>query len=390
MSASAVAVRLAPRRERDEAVDILRGVALFGVLVVNLLTGFRLSLFAYYFGGYVAPTPLDHVVDVAVGAVLEMKSFIVFSLLFGVGLALQSEHLGERDGRFVALAARRLGVLLAIGLVHFLLIWDGDILVEYAVVGLLALALIRASNEVRATSAVLAFGIYASGVSGHVGGSMGGWLSGEALTRHVAAANHAYGNGRYFDALTFRLYEAPYIATLLVDVLPRTFALLLLGAMAERAGFVTRPEAHQRSLALIGWGGICVGGMGTLALHFASPSAFLEKCFTTSLGIGYAAALFRLLQRARLKSALSFLAPVGRMALTNYLTQSVVWTLVFNGYGLGLFHRVGSAAALVMGVALYVAQVALSHGWLACFRFGPMEWVWRSMTYGQWQPMRRR
>jgi uncharacterized protein len=143
--------------------------------------------------------------------------------------------------------------------------------------------------------------------------------------------------------------------------------------------------------------GGAVGGTATTFLVHAEstgrppdlPPALLEAAAYVPLALAYAAGLFLWLDPARPGPLARPFAAAGQMALTNYLTQSVVLSFLFYGYGLGLFGRLGPAEAALIGAALYAAQLALSRAWLRRFRFGPAEWLWRSLTYGRLQPMRR-
>jgi uncharacterized protein len=115
----------------------------------------------------------------------------------------------------------------------------------------------------------------------------------------------------------------------------------------------------------------------------------LERLANVLLSCGYGAAIIWASDTARGATLLAWAAPIGRMALTNYLMQSVIFSWLFYGYGFGLFGKLGVAAALTLGTSVYVAQVIISAYWLQRYRFGPLEWLWRSAMYGTWQPLRR-
>src|SRR5579859_6006623 len=146
---------------RIAAIDVLRGVALFGVLSVNLITEFRVSIFQQFLPPSEAGTWLDHAVVACVSIGMELKAFALFSLLFGVGLAIQFERLATRPRRFVLLL-RRLLALLAFGLIHLCLIWNGDILTEYALIGLLVLPLLYLPTRALIVAAALGLTLYAA------------------------------------------------------------------------------------------------------------------------------------------------------------------------------------------------------------------------------------
>jgi uncharacterized protein len=183
---------------------------------------------------------------------------------------------------------------------------------------------------------------------------------------------------------------------------PTFFAMFLLGLLAAQRRFVQDAGANLVLIRRVcGWG-LVIGLPASLihvvgtALSDLSDVRFLwmiSQAFAVVGGpaqsMAYAAALTLLLRRASWERWLRLFAAPGRMALSNYLLQSLICTTIFYSYGLGLFGLVGRAAGLALAVAIYVAQVLFSRWWLSRFQFGPMEWLWRTVTYGQRQPMRR-
>jgi len=377
--------------ERAIALDALRGIALFGVLMVNLVTAFRVSIFEQFLPreGPVRSTAADRVVASIVTSGLESKAFILFSLLFGVGLAAQQERaLGAAPrvgfGRYVT---RRLGMLLAIGLVHLFLVWNGDILTLYAVIGLLAAPLLRLPSRVLLVLAGLLFILQVAPLP-----YPRPFASVEEMQLHVETARLAYGSGTFGEALAFRVREVPPMAALLVWSAPRTLGLFLLGACAWRAG-VFRPGARRALLVGTAALGLAGGGAATWAVSAGVDLGRLRDVAWTwgaiALALGYGATVLLAFRSRALAGGLAAFAPLGRMALTSYLTQSVVLSVLFYGWGVGLFGKDGEAKAALLGLVLYGAQVMASAWWLRKNHFGPVEWLWRSFTYGAWQPLRR-
>jgi uncharacterized protein len=176
------------------------------------------------------------------------------------------------------------------------------------------------------------------------------------------------------DVWRFFLQEFPLVLVLHILIFPRTIALFLLGAFLWRSGVLKRPREFSYHFVIAAIAGI-VGGV-------ASNSAAL-------LAVGYGAAIMALMQLPATRRILSAFAPIGRMAFTNYLLQSLIFGFIFFGYGLGQFGRMGAATAFALGVAVYIAQMVLSSVWLRHYRFGPIEWLWRTLMYGATQPMRR-
>jgi uncharacterized protein len=374
--------------ERALALDALRGIALFGVLMVNLLTIFRVSLFQQF-----VPTTGGHgsAADQLVARVLvvgfEWKAFTLFSLLFGVGLAAQYERVRGRGIAFATYIARRLGFLLVLGLAHLFLVWNGDVLTLYAVIGALAAPLLRLPVRV-----LLALGVALLVVHVLPLPFPTPFASAEALQAHVAEANRVYGFGTFGEALAFRVREVRPIAALLLWTAPRTLGLFLLGASAWRAGlFRGEHPLLLRATSVLGlvFGGGVVWAESSGAVDFRAWREVASRWGAIGLAFGYGATVLVAFERASLARALALFAPVGRMALTSYVTQSIVLGALFYGWGLGLFGRLGEAKAALIGVALFGVQLAVSALWLRRYRFGPIEWLWRSFTYGAAPSIRR-
>ena len=349
------------QKDRYAPLDILRGAALFGVLLVNLLTVFRVSLFAHIAGSAAPADTGGRAVMWLVTTLIEFRAYTLFAFLFGVGVAIQTERASA------LFLVRRFGVLLAIGLAHLVLIWNGDILTLYAVCGLLMIPALRLPAW------ALALGGAGLIIAGQFGGLAVHLPSTEAFRLQGVAATRVYGVGSFTEILVFRWQETrTFMAPLLVLTLPKTLGLMWLGVAAWRTGLLTTGRKFWLPIFV---GGAVVGIAGT-AVHS-------DLAAHAPLAFAYGAAVLLWLPRAPL------LAAGGQMALTNYLMQSVVFCLVFYGYGLGQFGRVGVWPTVAGGVVFYVVQLVFSRAWLRRFHFGPAEWLWRSLTYGQRQPMLR-
>jgi len=214
--------------ERIKAVDAVRGVALCGVLIVNLVTEFRVSIFQQFLGS-TASADADRLVERIVSVGFESKAFCLFSLLFGVGLAIQFDRLSA-TGRPLYWLARRLGVLLAFGLVHLLFVWNGDILTEYALAGFIALPFLLLR---RVSLLMVAAGLLVLYAVGPMLYSVP-WPDAATLQAHVASANRVYSTGTLTEIWRFSLGELPLLASLHAWVFPRTLALFVLGILLWR------------------------------------------------------------------------------------------------------------------------------------------------------------
>jgi len=364
--------------ERIDAIDVLRGIALFGVMAINITMVFRVSIFEQFLSHTPPVSTLDRTVETILTLAVDLKAFALFSLLFGIGLAIQFERLVKSERRTLLLV-RRLVVLLLFGLIHLCLIWNGDILTEYALAGFIVLPLLFGPRWLLAFAALASLGLY---LAMQAFPPPGLWPGTAAMRQDVAEAHRIYATGGFLDVLAFRLREIPLFASLHAYIFPRTIGLFLLGAFAWRAGILRTPP--HRLLFTIAATGIGLGA----ALILFHAGRFAGGGRIGAL-IGYGAAIIATANLARGKTWLGWAAPLGRMAFTNYLAQSIIFGWIFYGYGLGLFGQLGVSSALAIGIAVYIAQVLFSARWLRRYRYGPVEWLWRSLMYGVAQPMRQ-
>jgi uncharacterized protein len=397
--------------ERIVLVDALRGLALLGILVVNM--GYFAHPFTSQIAGTVPPGGwLDRLVADAIRFLAAGKFYALFSLLFGLGLFVQMERSQSRSLPFKGRWSRRMLVLLAIGLAHGLLVWAGDILTVYAVLGFPLLAFRSRSSRTLV--------IWAAALLVVLAGLLGGvatFMAHDPGMAPVSAAGpdpyavlseralRIYGSGSVGQILQQRAADfARMFATFAISFGPSVFSMFLLGIWLGRKGVLREPTRHRRFLRRLLALGLAVGIPANVAFLVAHRALSATEGFVAaddapsaatlaSLVLGGPAFCLVYLSGASLlwlretpRRALGALAPVGRMALTNYLMQSVVCTSIFYSYGLGLFGKVDAAVGLALTLLIYVAQVAASHWWLARFRFGPVEWLWRRLTYGRGPP----
>jgi uncharacterized protein len=376
--------------ERIGTIDILRGVALFIVLTINTTTEFRVSIFQQFLPSIKSADLADQISEALVLA-LHTKGFILFSFLFGIGLAIQFDRLAGNDRRFI-LMVRRLFILLSIGVAHLFLIWNGDILTEYAIVGLAALPLLYGPRWLLAAISALSLALYLASpwLPPPISFPDAWWIA-----LHVEQARQVYGGGSFTEILTFRIEEVRTIAPLHVYVLPRTFGLFLLGAWVWRAGFF-RPTAPRGSLAAAAcvmlafgaWMTVAAARGDALGWHFHwQGRALLQSLAQLVLAAGYGAATLVLAEHPVGRKLVGWAGPLGRMAFTSYIAQSIILSCIFYGFGRALFGRLRVAQSIAVAIVIYAAQAAFSAWWLRRFRFGPIEWLWRSLMYGEWQPL---
>jgi len=394
--------RPAAGRERIDDIDVIRGVALFGVLLMNLAFSFRVHHSAPWDG--FPPRLVDRIVLRAESIALANKAMTMFSILFGLGLAIFLERASASRGASAAarLLARRLVVLLAFGVAHAILIWNGDILVPYSIAGLVALPLMRCRTWVLAVVIGLGYALPPLILLWPPASDF--WNATAPLP--FSEAMRIYTGPSYLQIVQLRAHEVVFSWLHHYTVyLPRCLGNMLVGVLVWRSGIFREgaPERHRRLLRWVALGGIVLGASYPVyrvvlfdVFHAPVPTRgsavylFLQVVTLVPFALGYGAILLLLLHKeGRLRRWGLHFAPLGRTAFTNYLTESIVFTSIFYGYGLGLLGKVGYAAAALMGVVFYIVQGVLSAVWLRHFRFGPFEWAWRTFTYGAAQPFRK-
>ena len=386
--------------ERIATLDVLRGLALLGILLMNM-EGFAGPLDLSTTGIDPHWQGLDRWADAFVYIFVQGKFFPLFSLLFGAGFAVMAQR-AEAAGRdFTRFYLRRSLGLLGIGLAHALLLWSGDILVAYALLSFLLLAFREAPRAWLPAMGVLAY-LAAVGLMLLLGALMmlvpAETTAAQAAHAQAAieAQRQAYGHGTYPQAVLQRLRDFGTALGALLVVGPQVLGMFLIGSWFARSGAIARPEGYRRLFAWLRWGALPLGLALMLASAWYQPWLAPGR-FDLRSAVAYAATsvagllmcLGYLAWGVRWSHALRGLAPAGRMALSNYLGQSLVCTLLFYGYGLGWFEQMGRAWQLLFAVALFAAQVGFSRAWLRRFRFGPMEWLWRAITYWRVPPLRR-
>jgi uncharacterized protein len=365
-----------PPEQRLPSLDALRGFALFGVLLVNLVVEFRVSIFQQFAEPGSAAGALDQLADVLVRNVFELKAYALFSLLFGVGLAAQRARLETHAGYWLT---RRLAILLIFGAIHLLLIWNGDILVQYAIAGFLVLPFVNAPVWATAFAgcAMLLLYFLMPLLPMPVG-----LPPLRELAEHVADAAQVLPSGSYADIRRFSWEELPLLLPLHVYIFPRTLGLMLLGMVAWRVHLFSLVATHRWAACAASGASLIVGAVLTMRSIDPAPGAVY-------LALGYAGLFLAAFESGAVRHAAGFLIPVGRMAFTNYIVQSIVMGWIFFGYGLGLYNRMGAAAGFALAIAIFAAQAIFSAWWLKRWRFGPIEWLWRSLMYGRAQPITR-
>lgn len=418
--------------ERMESLDMLRGVAVLGILVMNIYA------FAMPFLAYMNPYALGGTEPWNLGtwfvthALFDQKFMSIFSMLFGAGMVLMMDRAEARDAKFGRIYYRRLFWLLLMGAVHAYLIWFGDILFFYALTGMIVFifrhrsprALIVIACLMLPVAALLAFagGTFMEELRDNAAEYTALADSGEALSEEQQAvvdewaearafivpgeeelnAELAAYRGSYSDMLGHRV---PFVSSFhsqgfFFFILWRVGGLMVLGMAFMKLGIFTaqRSTGFYRNLTIAGYAlGLPLtiySGWNLNAHNFEPLYAFRIGNLANYVGsilvaFGHIGAVMLIAKSGVLSGLMQRFAAVGRMALSNYLAHSIVMTTIFYSYGLGLYGDVARLWQMAFVVGLVGLQLLWSPWWLARYHFGPFEWLWRTLTYWQRQPMRR-
>ncbi|MEV4808898.1 DUF418 domain-containing protein [Micromonospora avicenniae] len=372
-------------------VDALRAVALLLILVVNI--GFFASGYSFHL---VADPAHDSWGDQAVRWLVEllfaMKAYLLFSFLFGYSFTLQLDSAARRGVDLTPRFLRRLAVLFVLGVLHAVLLFQGDILTTYALLGLVLLAMrnVRPGTALR-VAVLLTAGIAVVLALAAVAGTQ---LVTDPATALAAGQRSTEAlQGGIGSVITEHVRQLPaMLGTLLVQG-PLALSAFLFGYAAGRRRLLTDIAGNRHLLRRVQQLGYPIGLAG--AVIFASGGGTANLTGLTVgvltaplLAAAYAATLLRFFQTGRGRRVAAVLAPAGRMSLSNYLGQSLLCVLVFTGVGLGLAGAVAPPLVVLIAVAIYCVQLAVSAAWMARFRYGPWEWLLRAWTERRWPRLR--
>ncbi|WP_240325495.1 DUF418 domain-containing protein [Sphingomonas mesophila] len=406
--------------QRIVSLDVVRGIAVMGILTMNI------AAFALPYPAYPNPAawggtgPADLVSWAVNFVVFDSKMRSLFSILFGASTLLVIERATAAGGSGARAHFARMAVLLAIGLAHFYLLWWGDILALYAMCGMLVywlrgvgvrklvgwgLTMFLLSNAFFALVGWSAMMAGSPSLPPHAASEL--YEARNTLEQEVGATSKKIPADLELYQSDYRTIAADRIEertfqpfTALVGLGFETVGLMMIGMALFRVGFLTGEWSSERYRK---WAVLAaVGALPPLALMawwqwssgFDSAIVFtafagLSQPFDLLLALGWAAAIILWLKSGGAPALKARVAAAGRMAFTNYLATSAVMTTIFYGYGLGLFGEVGRAALWLFVIGMWALMLAWSKPWLERYRYGPLEWLWRSLARGRVEPMRR-
>jgi uncharacterized protein len=398
---STVTLNPTTSKERIEMVDALRGFALAGVCLANL------GIFSFYYmidNTQKANLPLP-VLNSIIGYIIyffvDAKFWTLFSIMFGLGASIFISRADGLHKNGKALYARRLSILLIIGLIHGIFLWNGDILVDFAIAGFILLIF----SNIKGVSLAIWGIILGAFLSLIIKIFQVKFLPGthELMANIDPMAMKAYTASSYSKYLSFNLTSLRIWRLYAWAVLIAALGRFMIGYWIGQTGWIydikNYSKFFRKIMRICAWIGFSVMIITTVNSILLDAEVFSPKSdwkivhyllFPGSLAVGifYAIKFAFLYQNDKWKKRLSVFKELGRMALTNYLMQTVINSIIFNGIGFGLAGQIGPSIYVLWFVLLIILQIIFSKWWLSKYRFGPVEWLWRSLTYKKWQVMK--
>ncbi|MCH9647105.1 MAG: DUF418 domain-containing protein [Deltaproteobacteria bacterium] len=408
MESPSVTVGPVRKADRFGSLDVLRGLAILGILVMNIQS-FSMPMSAYTNPSAYGDLTGGNLWVWLLSYIFTMEKFMtLFSILFGAGIVLMTSRAEARGGKPAKWHYRRMLWLMVIGFLHAHLLWYGDILFTYGVCALLVYFLRKKSPKTLLIVGIAVFSV-ASLLAIMAGVTLPSWpeVQIDEMTRSWNPEQYILQDevdnyrGGWWRQMDTRTLAALMLQTgaLLMFVFWKSSGLMLIGMALFKWGILTAQASKKVYLSLmaVGFGvGFPLVIWGALQ-HLEHGFAFEYSMFLGSqpnywgsalVCLGYISATVLVYLSGRLKGVMDRLAAVGRMAFTNYLMQTVICTSLFYGHGLGLFGQVERKEQILFVMAIWAFQLWLSPIWLRRFRFGPAEWLWRSLTYRRLQPMK--
>ena len=385
-------------KNRIHSLDLLRGFAVLGILIMNITSFSQISM------AYMNPT---------IGAGLEgynqyfhafnyifadTRFMSIFSMLFGAGVVLFTQRIEAKGKRVAALHYKRMFWLLLFGLIHAYFIWVGDILVAYAICGSLVFFFRKKSIRTLFIMAVILFLIPISLKFMTYYGMPADALESTFAFFHPSAEQIASQTqamrGSYLEQMPLRVEDAIQIQTLvfMIEMFWRASAMMLLGMILYRKGILSaeKSTAYYKKLMWVGFvPGLILSGIGLSQVYASEWNAayvmniganykFVSGLF---MALGYIGLVIWCYKKGIFKKFQNRLRATGRMAFTNYIGMSVICTLLFNGHGLGLFGTLDRLQQFLIVISVWVLILIISPLVLKNYRLGPLEWLWRKLTY---------
>ncbi|MGM0971730.1 MAG: DUF418 domain-containing protein [Bacillota bacterium] len=382
--------QVSPVQEKDRIIslDIMRGFAILGIFLVNMLSFHSPYLYIDPFEWW--DSPADKGTYAFIDIFVQASFYPLFSMLFGYGLVILRERAMAKGLGFGGMAARRFSLLLLIGIIHAFLIWHGDILINYAIFGFIFLLFVKMSGKNMLLTGVLLYIIpnllfvlllFATVL----------FVPPEDLSIYdqeaALASLQAYQNGSFSEITVQRIQDWSGVNNLasLPIMLASIFPLFLIGGGAAKLRWLEEPEKNRAFLMKIMLVSLAAGLLFKSLPYLTESSLgldYMQDIFGGPLlAIAYGLGIAVMMKNSQGPGFLLPLSYVGKLSLSNYLFQSIISTFIFYSYGLGFYGKVSAFWGTLLVIFIFAFQVIISRFWLARYYYGPVEWLWRSFTY---------
>jgi uncharacterized protein len=345
---------------------------------------------------------MDRILEILITFFVRAKFYSLFSLLFGWGMAMQMSRAKHRGSKFIPVYLRRLLVLLIFGILHGALIWSGDILTMYALLGFLLLLFRNRSQKlVLAAAGLMLLLAIVTTIPGPTMDTVRDWCGAIPGCLHTDTnlPESLYGSGTFAEIARLRYQDYSHGFWWVPCYLGNVFAMFLLGLYVGKRRIFRQVEQHLSLLRWVTWLGLAIGVLFSGAsVYFLIrteliPAEYRRLVLVGTRTIGapalmlfYVSGIILLQRKDSWHRRLAPLGFVGRSALSNYLMQSILGTLIFYNYGLGLYGEVSALFAFILSVVIFASQIRLSRWWFESHQYGPAERLWRALTYGRLWP----
>jgi uncharacterized protein len=370
-------------QERIHSIDAMRGFAILGIFLTNMIDFHSPVLYLNPFVWWSSKS--DQTIYSLIDFFVQASFYPLFAILFGFGLMIMRERSIERGFAFTPIAVRRLLMLLAIGCIHAFLIWHGDILITYALFGLVALLFFRLSGKALLWTGLLTYMI-PNILFGLLLFLAALFSPTENFANHDKAnqAVKVYQNGSFLEITAQRIQDWSYVNNLenLIILFFGIFPLLLIGAGIAKLKWLKNVYLYKKQFQWLLFILVLFGSLLKLLPYVVRNvfSEYVQDIFGgPMLAVAYGI-IFILLMEKRATILKPFQA-VGKMAMSNYLFQSIIATLIFYNYGFGLYSKISVGMGTVLVFIIFIVQALISVYWTKNYQFGPVEWVWRAVSY---------
>jgi len=380
--------------ERSFPIDVLRGISIFGILMVNMLS-FH-SPILYVDPLEFAQTKWDVKTYQMIDIFFQASFYPLFSFLFGYSLFLMKRSVDRKGLPFLSIATRRFVFLLIIGIVHAFFIWHGDILINYSILAFLLLAMIQLLGRTLlkiGLSLLLIPNILITLLLFTAEETLPTGEYDRGFRHKAEEVSEIYKNGSYWEVTIQRFQDWTFVNNVdnILYFIISIFPMFILGAAFYQLSTFDPKYRSQwkKGIFILGAIGVVIKSSPYILGHRLAIEYAQDMIGGPILSLFYIFSIYYLCSQFPLSKIWTYFQKVGKMSMTNYLFQSIVLTFIFYGYGLGFYGEVSIFQGTILAILIFSIQLLMSHRWLQKFEIGPVEWLWRGITYKKFSKIQK-